>query len=96
MWVLLIVAVWALISFGMGMYSRRRGMSFFQIFVISLFLTPIAGVIAFAFDARRRERLDAQRRGRTVHAKADPTWACLKCGTLNGGSFCSNCGAHRP
>ena len=92
----LLIVLWALIPFGMGMYARKHGLTFWSIFLVSLFFTPSIGAIVFAVDANQRKRDAAQRRAQAAKIKVTPKWACLKCGTLNSGSFCSSCGSPKP
>ena len=91
-----IVLLWALIPFGMGLYARKQGLTFWSIFLISFFLTPIVGAIAFAVDISQKRKADSERRIRAALTKNAAKWACTKCGTLNIGAFCSACGTQKP
>jgi hypothetical protein len=93
---MVVVIVWVFIAFGMGMYARKQGLTFWSIFLISLFFTPIVGAIVFAVEMNNKQRADSDRRLRATIAKAAAKWACTKCGTLNNGAFCSSCGAAKP
>jgi hypothetical protein len=92
----LLLLLWILIPLGMGLYARKNGLTFRSIFLVSLFFTPIVGIIVFAVDASQKRRTQDEARARVARARAAPKWACLKCGTLNNGAFCSNCGSPRP
>jgi hypothetical protein len=94
--VVIIIVLWALIPFGMGMYARKHGLTFWFIFLISFFFTPLIGLIAFAVDASQKRKAYEQKRAQAGRAKTTMKWACLKCGTLNSGAFCSSCGSPRP
>jgi hypothetical protein len=92
----LLALLWILIPLGMGLYARKNGLTFWSIFLVSLFFTPLVGIIVFAVDASQKRRAQDDARMRAARAKATPKWACLKCGTLNNGAFCSSCGSPKP
>ena len=94
--IVLIILAWLAIPFGMGMYARKNGLTFWSIFLISVFLTPIIGAIAFAVDVNHKRKEDEAKRQRKLQEQRSPKWACMKCGTLNSGAFCSACGEKRP
>ena len=59
---LIILLPWIFIAIGIGFYSRKSGMKFWNYFLISLFFTPIIALIAFAVESaqlrqRRQEAL---------------------------------------
>jgi hypothetical protein len=93
---MVLAIVWIFVAFGMGLYARKQGLTFWSIFLISLFFTPIVGAIVFAVEMNNKQKAASERRLRATLAKAVAKWACTKCGTLNSGAFCSACGAPRP
>ena len=94
--IVLLVFLWIAIPLGMGLYARKNGLTFWSIFLVSLFFTPIVGIIVFAVDSSQKRRAQDEARARAARTRAAPKWACLKCGALNSGAFCSACGTARP
>jgi hypothetical protein len=93
---MVLAIIWIFVAFGMGLYARKQGLTFWSIFLISLFFSPIVGAIVFAVEMNNKQKAESERRLRATLARAVAKWACTKCGTLNNGSFCSACGAARP
>ncbi len=62
---MILAIIWVFVALGMAFYARRYEMGFWKYLAISLFLTPIIGVIAFAVDsaqikARKQEAIQRE------------------------------------
>ncbi len=53
---LIFVVIWLLLAFWPARVAGRKGHSFFGYFVLSLFVFPLALILAYAVEDRTRDR----------------------------------------
>lgn len=51
---LFFIPVWIAIALGIALYARRSGLRFGTYFLISLFFSPLVGVIVFAIERHEK------------------------------------------